>query len=412
MSCNLTLFSLIIIAVSIFIFVLKRPESAFIMSLFFPLVSLPLVALVPESLQYITLGAQLVCLTTSIRIVNHTGAWEKFRVVVPVFVLFFLLILYGAIFGNLQTSVTLKLLAAKIILLPVVLSITAILGLQFIRKLIKALFLVVLLNVIASLIQIVLGVDRLVSLGLKYGSNVSSLGSGRLRAPGLSLTNFDFSLLCGLAIILSLLCLENYFEFQKTFSKVLVTFVLVSSFIGIFVSSTRSGLLFASVTMLAFYAFGKSNIGRIMIFASFASLIIFLINLLFPEFLGRQSLGQRFLVWQNILNGRSLIYGDGLGTAGSVTNSSFASAGSRLVADNYYLNLLIQFGVPGIFFFILGMAIYWSFAGQLGRSLIIGLAFTAAITEIWEYTSLMTMVLILITFDGISRKRKLSREAN
>ena len=391
---------------------IKRPESAFVMSLFFPFVSLPLVALVPESLQYITLGAQLVSLTTFILIINHTGAWEKLRVVVPVFVLFFLLILYGAIFGNLQSSVTLKLLATKIIFLPVLLSITGILGLQFIRKLIKALFLVVFLNVIVSLIQIALGIDRLVNLGLEYGSNVSSFGSNRLRAPGLSLTNFDFSLLCGLAIILSLLCLGNYFEFQKTFSKVLVTFVLVSSFTGILLSSTRSGLFFASITMLTFYAFEKSNLGRIMIFASFVSVIIFLINLVFPEFLGRQSLGQRFLVWQNILNGRSLIYGDGLGTAGSVTNSSFASAGSRLVADNYYLNLLIQFGVPGIFIFILGMAIYWSFVGQLGRSLIIGLAFTAVITEIWEYQSLITMVLILITFDGISKKRTLRREAN
>ena len=391
-----------IISVLLSIYALRNPGKVIIISTLAPLVSLPLVIILKSDLKYFNLGCSILAMFAAI-VVYLRNQKQPIRFIQVILGFAGILLIYGLANSEQSVPLVVKILAVKFFIFPIILSVSATLGKDFIYKLIQMIFLVVTAGTIASLLEIATGANKLVSLGLQYGSNITTFQAGHLRAPGLALTNFDFSFICGLAMYLSIICRSNYFQFTKPFSKKNMNLMFVIGLIGIIISTTRSGFIFFLVCFATYSLLSTKNIGRIFSYVYGMGSTLILIYFNFSGFFTTTSLMERITLWRFLFSQYNLVYGIGIGTAGAATNSSFNQYSLRVVADNYYINLLIQFGALGIVFFALITLNYFASANRIGKSIIVGMLATSFFTELWEYSTFASLALIITVFDGLAK---------
>ena len=390
------------------IYAWRQPATALLSGIALPMVSLPLVVFAGHFLKYFSLGCQLLAIFAAVAIVAKSKKRNQILPLQWIILVAFLLLLFGMVIQDSQNSILILLIESKIVLFPIIVSGSAILGINFIRRLITTLFFLVIAGSIAAIFEIGAGTGNLISAGLLYGTNVIVSTTGSLRAPGLSLTSFDFSLISGLAVLVALLNWSNYFVFEKKYSRKFLLIVIAAGLTGVFTSVTRSGLLFFIVAYAIYAISNSKKIGRAIVFFYVAAAGLSIVLIKFSAFLSTSSLHQRFLLWRFLLSGRNLFYGMGLGTVGSVTNSSFTPVANRLVADNYYVNIILQFGIPGLMLFAIMLWLYWRFTDRCGKSMIVGLMVTALVTEIWEYPDFMAFLLIFVVSNGLKKNSSLT----
>lgn len=244
-------------------------------------------------------------------------------------------------FGLLTTAISLRTILYPYLIFRVVSRFSK----NQIEKILIFLGFAMFLNALSSILEIVVGVEFLVSNfpSFKYGGSIREIGAD-LRPPGLMRSNVHL----GLAGAIYALILINSNQVTETLSKLKRSIFLFSALTCVILATSRSAyiLLIIGWFMYKNRGLGSRLFGKVIApsFIAFVTLFVFS-----PEV---KVLYQRILVWGDVT---SLItfFGNGIGSIGSATASRYSSQNiityrtgysDAIFADNYYLSLLYQFG--------------------------------------------------------------------
>jgi hypothetical protein len=242
-------------------------------------------------------------------------------------------------------------------------------------------------NAVVALWEVRTGVELLPRYGLEYGTTIRTIGE-TLRAPGLTLTNFQLSLLAAAVVSAAL---TDRVSRHRRFPGASFWLILVFGTGDLILSTTRTGLIIVVVTAVftaMVMLFRRGGRGRLV------GVVVALGAVLAFVWRGADttaSLSERIQLWGTILHQGVTVLGHGIGTAGAATGSSYATS-SVLVADNYYLSVLWQIGLAGLTLFVwfLVAAVFRRSTG--GRPWLWSAAPTLALVlsmftlETWDYT--------------------------
>jgi hypothetical protein len=312
--------------------------------------------------------------------------------VVVVSVLFVLGV--GAVVGLANLHVVQFVQGFKILTLPILGAIIAqSLRLIDLLRLMRCLTVVVVASAFAAVVQQAIGPAALVASGLEAGTTVRTY-DGLLRASGLAMTNYDLG---SFAAVFTAISIVWWKKCEATSTG--RTWVLIGVGAGVvllFTSIYRTGflLVFLSIGMWLVTARSLKPATRLAI-GVLCLAGVYLFDA--AGYGGTDSLQAREAVWSAILDdGTFPLFGNGVGSAGAASNSSFSDA--RVTTDNYFLNILVQFGAVG-FLIILGI-IRWAVVSLvMARAddlLHGGYVLAAAIAcfwfvEFWEYSGAMML---------------------
>ena len=371
-----------------------------------PFYSLPLLVLLKrQDIGTFSVVFQILALLTTVGFVFQKGF--KLMPTTPGVIalgLLSILCLYGLLIPQTHATPTIvKIIACKSILLPVVIStiLSRVLDENALVRLIKLSFYVCVISSVAGILELKLGVAKLTSLGLPYGANgqIREFQTGRVRAIGLSLTNFEFSLFSGLIAIIAYTIIANYF-FIERISKSFAIITFFASLMNMYTSITRQGILFPLIAITIMELFKRRNAVRIFSQIYLSMIVSFLLIVLNNLFLSESSLNGRFSLWQKLLDQNAKFIGNGIGFCGGATTSSFAKNISQIFVDNYYISIFLQVGILGLVFYLAALTSYFYQSNVFGKAILIAILFTSLVTEFWEYTSVVTIALTLIVSVG------------
>jgi hypothetical protein len=263
-------------------------------------------------------------------------------------------------------------------------------------------------NAVACIIQSQLGLSYLLSVGLSWGRQVSYFEIGRLRLPGLTTTNFDLSLLSGIALlslVFRKVYSQNNIENQRS-SKILSVLVVISSLINLYFSATRVGILISVTLLFFFYLFSKDKLDKV-IYISIGSVSIFVLFVDSLFIFNANSLFARFELWQSvILNNQGSIYGNGLGYASAANRSQFADKNLLIIPDNLFLQIFLNFGLLGIATILIVLYKILKNSNQLGYACVMVIVFAGLVTEFSDYTNTFALLLIYLYSYGLKNSSK------
>jgi hypothetical protein len=299
------------------------------------------------------------------------------------------------------TPIIVKIIASKSLLLPVILSllVSGIIDRAYAAKIVKMMFYVCIGNSIAGVVQLQLGTAKLIALGLPYGTQIREFRTGRVRALGLSLTNFEFALFSGLTALVCYAVISKLILIGDV-SRLLALFTLLASTVSMYTSITRQGILFPLIGIAFMEVTRARNAIRlytIIYFAFIASTLLVVANNLFvrsDSFFGRISL------WKALLDEYGQFLGNGIAFCGGATTSSFARNISQIFVDNFFISVFLQFGFLGLIIYIIALLGFMHKTNRLGTAIVVAIALTSLITEFWDYTSVAALALILIATVG------------
>lgn len=392
---------IVVLIISVLLILLGKENSVFIFSLLWSSFSLPFFVISQSEIGLLSTLIEAMGLLAIIKV--------SFKVVVSKTELFFvsvLSILYlsiGLAMISKDQSLLVILLAAKLFLLPIVFGLYGFVHTNSQVKLFSFMFILQIGNLIVASVQTILGPSRLQSLGLDYGTNVRTFDS-MLRAPGLTLTNYylgSFSAVCFALAYIQLFTLGKQVSYKY---MVLIKTSIFSSLICLLLSSFRSGILFVLIFVFLTEMFLKRSFTKltIVIALGFATIIVALSNSFF--LVDSQSILERLQRWESLFQGKNLFYGQGLGSSGAVTLSSYASSDSKVVTDNQYLSALYQTGVVGLILIIVLLLYLFAITDKCGRVFLISLSSMMFFLEVWDFT-LMMSVCFIVVFNGLRLRR-------
>ncbi len=392
---------IVVLIISVLLILLGKENSVFIFSLLWSSFSLPFFVISQSEIGLLSTLIEAMGLLAIIKV--------SFKVVVSKTELFFvsvLSILYlsiGLAMISKDQSLLVILLAAKLFLLPIVFGLYGFVHTNSQVKLFSFMFILQIGNLIVASVQTILGPSRLQSLGLDYGTNVRTFDS-MLRAPGLTLTNYylgSFSAVCFALAYIQLFTLGKQVSYKYMF---LIKTSIFSSLICLLLSSFRSGILFVLIFVFLTEMFLKRSFTKltIVIALGFATIIVALSNSFF--LVDSQSMLERLQRWESLFQGKNLFYGQGLGSSGAVTLSSYASSDSKVVTDNQYLSALYQTGVVGLILIIVLLLYLFAITDKCGRVFLISLSSMMFFLEVWDFT-LMMSVCFIVVFNGLRLRR-------
>lgn len=392
---------IVVLIISVLLILLGKENSVFIFSLLWSSFSLPFFVISQSEIGLLSTLIEAMGLLAIIKV--------SFKVVVSKTELFFvsvLSILYlsiGLAMISKDQSLLVILLAAKLFLLPIVFGLYGFVHTNSQVKLFSFMFILQIGNLIVASVQTILGPSRLQSLGLDYGTNVRTFDS-MLRAPGLTLTNYylgSFSAVCFALAYIQLFTLGKQVSYKYMF---LIKTSIFSSLICLLLSSFRSGILFVLIFVFLTEMFLKRSFTKltIVIALGFATIIVALSNSFF--LVDSQSILERLQRWESLFQGKNLFYGQGLGSSGAVTLSSYASSDSKVVTDNQYLSALYQTGVVGLILIIVLLLYLFAITDKCGRVFLISLSSMMFFLEVWDFT-LMMSVCFIVVFNGLRLRR-------
>ncbi|KAB1661084.1 hypothetical protein F8O07_03765 [Pseudoclavibacter sp. CFCC 13796] len=309
-----------------------------------------------------------------------------------------LIIMLGLIVGlaNLPTLQVMQ--GLRILALPLLIGIGGFaLAESDLRIVMRVLSLVIVGSAIAATIEVSRGVDYLIDAGLTYGTTVRTYEGETLRAPGLALTNYDLGSFAG---VFTALCLLWWIRNEQSkLGRVWAVFASAAGIACLFLSVYRTGLILLVVALaLALIAMLYKR-PALAILAGAGILGIYqLVGRL--GFDNAESLTSRQETWGQLLEADSGFFGSGIGAAGAASGGTASVA--RIVTDNYFLSIWVQFGVPGLVLILLlliwGVNVAWR--SLRSADMYCGLVFCAALVaclfvEFWEYSSAMGFALLV-----------------
>ncbi len=392
---------IVVLIISVLLILFGKENSVFVFSLLWSSFSLPFFVISQSEIGLLSTLIEAMGLLAIIKV--------SFKVVVSKTELFFvsvISILYlsiGLAMISKDQSLLVILLAAKLFLLPIVFGLYGFVHTNSQVKLFSFMFILQIGNLIVASVQTILGPSRLQSLGLDYGTNVRTFDS-MLRAPGLTLTNYylgSFSAVCFALAYIQLFTLGKQVSYKYMF---LIKTSIFSSLICLLLSSFRSGILFVLIFVFLTEMFLKRSFTKltIVIAIGFATIIVALSNSFF--LVDSQSMLERLQRWESLFQGKNLFYGQGLGSSGAVTLSSYASSDSKVVTDNQYLSALYQTGVVGLILIIVLLLYLFAITDKCGRVFLISLSSMMFFLEVWDFT-LMMSVCFIVVFNGLRLRR-------
>ncbi|TDL37399.1 hypothetical protein [Arthrobacter nitrophenolicus] len=278
------------------------------------------------------------------------------------------------------------------------------------RFLLKFAVLLTSANAVACVWQLRTGVDGLVAAGLSYGSTVRQI-DGVLRTPGLTLSSATAGLFAGAV----LLCLLAGFRVPYIRLGNLWTTTGVAAGSVVLISSTsRSGVILVVIMALGvttlFAGHRRMQLADKQKQGIFKRALIIVGMFALPFALAQygasstDSLFERFLVWQRLLDGNLTAFGMGAGSVGASSYSAYNPRGGVFV-DNSWLSFLMQYGLVGL---LLALATLTAVLRRLHRrsvldgvktgqaiacsATLLALSVTALFVEIFDYVVVMTLL--------------------
>ena len=262
---------------------------------------------------------------------------------------------------------------------------------------ISSVFILQILNFAAGVFETQFGVKRLLSFGFEYGTNIRNFDSGTLRVPGLAITNFDLGLTSGVILSLAYFIQTSRINFEKKYNRFFILIVLISSAGGIFLSYSRSGAILSATVILLGEAFERRGFLKaqtLFLTGAVVGLILMSGNFLFSD---NSSFKARLSLWEDLPKLTNPLIGQGVGTTGSATKSSFTSAEIPVVVDNYMISIYLQLGLLAIIIFGAYLSYLLVKGDSFGRALVVGLIVAMQFVELWEY-SLPTSLLLFLYY--------------
>ena len=107
--------------------------------------------------------------------------------------------------------------------------------------------------------------------------------------------------------------------------------------------------------------------------------------------------------------------GNGIGFCGGATTSSFARNISQIFVDNFYISIFLQVGVIGLILYAATLFGFFYNTNSLGKSVMLSIVLTSFITELWDYTSVANLALMIVATVGnknFSKSNRLDRRAD
>ncbi len=255
-------------------------------------------------------------------------------------------------------------------------------------------------NALASAIELLIGPDRLVTLGFSEDVAVRYI-DGVFRVPGLTEFNAELGMLAGAYLLGYIACWLTPGAPPRHWSWHVGA---VSSAVCLALSTSRSGALLVVAGVLGAVVFYRSQdrVRRwVSLFAATGSVAAIAVLFVVLGAAGTTSLFQRFAIWGNLLDGVPVL-GYGIGSAGAATYSRVATTGPVFV-DNYFVSIGLQCGlavmvlVTGGVIALLVILIRRSTAvpgHATSIALLCGLAASSLVIDSWEFpAAIVTMAL-------------------
>lgn len=374
------------------VIVKKNPNLVIFFSLLFPFFSLPIAVsnrnqdfgslfLLVQFLGF--LGVIALLLTRKPKIEPH-----QFLLII-----FMLLALgYGVLISNSEMSnVPMRIIGAKFLILPIVFALAGSVNLELANYILKFSLVLVILNAAAALFELTIGYNFFIKYANKYTFQPTQFLQSRFRAPGLTLSNFTLGYFAATTLLIVIANRLINPKIQKF--NLLQKAGIISSLFAIFASYSRGALvmLAAGVTML-FIAYFR-YLPMYLLALAIIGLTIFSVGFRTNYFDGTSG-RDRFAIWAFVKANSNFGYGWGLGTSGATTNSSFALFGHKVIVDNYFLSIFWQIGFIGLILYTCVLVVLSLQMDKIGRSLILALALANMFIEFWEYTEVVSILMI------------------
>jgi len=298
--------------------------------------------------------------------------------------------------NNGQTGVA-KIIALKFLIFPFAALLLGQVSMRFVSRLHLAFFCLSIANFIFAFLQLRWGFFKFAETGLG-SQQLIRFADSRIRAPGLTPGAFYLGLLSAFQFCLSWNLIRSRFHVTYRFMRYTVPLSCAIATANIFLSSSRSSVLFVLTFLLYFeVASSRGSLRRLMIIVlipSLGFLLYFAMNKFAPILLGTKSLAQRLTIWNQVISSTDWFYGTGVGSVGSASNSSFANSGSARFIDNQFLNFYLQYGILYLLVFCVILTLMWKRTDSFGRSLLFALTSTSFLLELWEYTALSLLIVL------------------
>lgn len=291
---------------------------------------------------------------------------------------------------------------ARYLAVPIVMAmIASTLGSAQLRVLLKCVTALMSVSAVAAAIEQSLGSDRLLALtGLAYGVSIRNFGSA-LRAPGTFATNFHLGAYASVVAVIALLWWGTLEGARRDWPWRVVA--LGASLACLALSTYRTGvvLLVVSVVAAIFLSGGAVKTWVRLLVAGLGAVVA--IGFVAVGLGNTNSFFQRLGVWGDLLAGRPGFLGRGVGYSGAASGA--AGSARQIFTDNYYISLWLQLGLPGVLIAVLliGVAVHLYRAGSAGSpraavavALWCGALVAFFFVELWEYTSAMSLIAVVI----------------
>lgn len=387
-------------------FIWLRPELIFKIAFVYPYYSLlVLVSPLRDKISFLNILFQFLTVLTSLVIILrhriHISKQQK-NLYMSSLLVFFAVGIYGFLLKS-DLSILIQFLGLKFLVLPWFIASFAFTGHRQMESLRDYLYLAVVLNSFACILESRFGLNYLLKNGLEWGTQLSYFVGGRLRLPGLTTTNFDLSLLSGISILVSVLEIskirQNSYSSKKlnTISKL----VAITALINLYFSATRVGILIAFTFMVFLFLSIREHLTKaIFLIIGGISTLLLLGSSLF--IFNSNSLFARVSLWQQIIsNNEGGIYGNGIGYASAANRSKYAIKDLLLVSDNMYIAFFLSFGILGLVVMPAILLNFFSKSNGIGRSIIISLFLAGLVTELSDYSNAFACLLIYLYAYGI-----------
>ena len=398
---------LILFAIPLFIILAfqlaKNPARILIYSFVYPVVSLPIYVLFGYELGVLNISLEILSIVALVFLFAKDNSGTNINGYLTIFIMLSLLSVYGFLQSISSIPLTVAFLGIKMLFFPFILALVASFDGEFRSRLVSSLFYVQIINSIAVVAETTLGIDRLESLGLEYGTNLRNFDS-YLRAPGLALTNYILGSFSASILFLAYLVLTHQFVLNKGISKRLCVLSGIGSIICLVLSNFRSGILFSVLAILLCEIISRRKFLGASLALSLGT-VVFLLAILSEFFLlDSNSFGARQTKWADLLSSYDWKMGSGIGFTGAASRSSFAPVGSLVVTDNQFVSMLLQFGLFGLLCSVFILLYLFAKGSPVSKSLVIALAAMMLFVEAWDFTLFFSIVLYLI-YDGIRVQR-------
>jgi hypothetical protein len=269
------------------------------------------------------------------------------------------------------------------------------------RLVLKGVTCLMVVAAIAAAIENSLGSDELLKLTkVGYGVSIRNIGSA-LRAPGTFATNYLLGAYASVVAVVALLWWGTLKDAKRDLGWRIVA--LASALAGLAFSTYRTGVILLAVSVgAAVFLSGPSIKAWVKV------LVATIAGALVAGFLviglgNSDSFYERLAVWRGLLDSATSVLGNGLGYSGAASGA--AGSAAQIFTDNYYISLWLQFGVAGAAIVVIFVGIFVALLveGRRGNpraavavALWAGTLVAFAFVELWEYTSAMSIIAMIV----------------